>query len=123
MHGNAAVADLEHWLITESQYVRVYALATGRSIEEVFGIVGEVLRKEVRDRFPGVDAIELLRWEVGRSLDLRSICYSEVEKMRALIQRVGEVMPDDPPPTPAAPAVALSRSWEAETLAELGGRA
>lgn len=115
---------LEHWLITESQYVRVRALATGETIEKTFERVADVLRDEAKGKFPGVDVITLLRWEVAKSLDLRSICYSEVAKMRELIDRARDnfgkppPVPPTPPrtPSPVAGAMAIPLTEEDEEV-------
>lgn len=103
MSGTVDLADLEHWLITESQYIRVRSLATNSSIGETFRIVGDVLEREAFDRFPGVDVIKLLREEVERSIDLRSISFSDVQKMRELIDMIRGGPIGDPPPQPPSP--------------------
>jgi hypothetical protein len=110
------LADLAEWLRKESQYVRLRAAATGKTLEETLRVVGPVLDEEARKRFPSIHALRVMEARIFVDRDLPDLSYQMIQEMRIAIASggippIGPVPPppSSPPLSPAAPAMAVPK--------------
>lgn len=108
------LADLAEWLRKESQYVRLRAAATGKTLEQTLQVVGAILDADAHRLFPSVDAFTLLIRRVWTDRDLPDLSYQMIQEMRIAIASGGmppldptPAPPNQPPPRPAAPAMVI----------------